>query len=152
MLIAGGAAALRAILESRVAAHGYSVEVAADASAALSAIVMHAPDAVVLADAGAGFDVREVCRRIRAHTGSRRTPVVLLLPAGEALPVAPSLDADVLPIDDRSDALVTWLDAQLPPAASAADWLRLTLAQTADDAGAAATTPGDATADVTWRL
>ncbi|MEP7116939.1 MAG: ATP-binding protein, partial [Acidobacteriota bacterium] len=31
------------------------------------------------------------------------------------------------------------------------DWLRLTLAQTADDAGAAAT-PGDATADVTWRL
>ena len=153
VLIAGGADPQRARLADRVVAHGYVVETAADASAALSAIVMHAPDAVVLCDAAPAFDARDVCRRIRAHPGSRRTPVAVLLRPGAGLPLSaplgPPLEADVLAADSAADDLPGWLDAQLPPDASAEDWLRLTLAQTAD---MPTTTATAAAADVSWRL
>ncbi len=142
-------------MAGRLVAHGYAVETASDAGAALSALVMHAPDAVVLCDAAPGFDAGEVCRRIRAHAGSRHTPLALLLAPDAELPFGQTVDADVLPADTSAAALVTWLDARLPPAASAADWLRLTLAQQTTRDTAPVTSVDDASdglTDVTWRL
>ena len=151
MLVAGGTDPQRLALAGAASAHGYGTETAADAGAALSALVMHAPDAVVLCDGGPGFDAREVCRRLRAHAGSRHTPVALLLAPESDLPITPTFDADVLPAGTSAEALVEWLDARLPPEASAADWLRLTLAhQTAQ--AAEPTAGGEGLTDVTWRL
>ena len=133
MLIAGGTDHWRALLAGHVSAHGYAVETASAASTALSAIVMHAPDAVVLHDAPPAFDAREVCRRIRAHAGSRQTPVALLLHGSLQLPIVPSAEADALSGDVATADLLAWLDARLPPEASAADWLRLTLARHTTD-------------------
>jgi len=159
VLVAGGSDWQRGHVAGRLAAHGYAVETATDAGAALSALVMHAPDAVVLCDEAPGFDAGEVCRRIRAHAGSRHTPLALLLAPDAEMPIGPTVDADVLPADTSAGALVTWLDARLPPAASAADWLRLTLAQQTTPGTAPVTSgdgPGDAASDgmtdVTWRL
>ena len=133
MLIAGGTDHWRALLAGHVTAHGYAVETASAASTALSAIVMHAPDAVVLHDAPPAFDAREVCRRIRAHAGSRQTPVALLLHGSLPVPIVPSAEADALSGDVATADLLAWLDARLPPEASAADWLRLTLARHTTD-------------------
>ena len=151
VLIAGGADEQRAVLAEDVAAHGYAAETAVDASGALSAIVMHAPDAVVLCGAPPAFDAREVCRRLRAHAGSRRTPVALLLPTAAALPSGAPIDADILRADGTSGEVLAWLDARLPPDASPADWLRLTLAQQTQEASAPVSGP-DGAADVAWHL
>ncbi len=149
VLVAGGTDHQRATLADRVVAHGYAVETASDASTALSAVVMHAPDAVILRDTPPTFDAREVCRRIRAHAGSRQTPVALLLRASLPAPDVPLLDGDALADDIATVDLLAWLDAKLPPEASAADWLRLTLAQhaTAPHEPDAAT---DQQGDVAW--
>ena len=151
MLVAGGTDQQRLLVAGGVSAHGYGAETAADAGAALSALVMHAPDAVVLCDAAPGFDAREVCRRLRAHAGSRHTPVALLLAPDAEIPISPAFDADVLSADASAGELVAWLDARLPPDASAADWLRLTLAQQSSHE-AAPVASGDGMTDVTWRL
>ena len=148
VLVAGGTDARRTDLAGRVGAHGYTVEIASDASTALSALVMHAPDAVVLCDTPT-FDAREVCRRLRAHAGSRHTPVAVMLAPGTALPLGPRLDADLLPADGDVVDVLDWIDARLPPETTAADWLRLTLAQ-APESGPAATVEG--LTGVTWQL
>ncbi|MCC6990066.1 MAG: PAS domain-containing protein, partial [Acidobacteria bacterium] len=142
--MAGGTDQQRSDLATSMAAHGYAAETAADASAALSALVMHAPDAVVLCDTPA-FDAREVCRRLRTHAGSRRTPVALLLAPGTPVPLGPAaIDADLLPGDGDVADLLAWADARLPPEATAADWLRLTLAQAPDSAAAEPAGPAHA--------
>ena len=148
MLVAGGLDPQRAVLASRVAAHGYGVETAQDVSAALTALVMHAPDAVVLC-AAPSFDAREVCRRLRAHASSRQTPVAWLLAPGTPLPFGPTFDADVFAGDSDVVEVLAWLDARLPPEATAADWLRLTLAHAPEHDPAAVP---EGPADVTWRL
>ncbi len=146
--MAGGTDAQRTILAGRVAGRGYAVETAADASAALSALVMHAPDAVVLCDAPT-FDAPEVSRRLRAHAGSRQTPVAVVLAPGTPNPPHAPIDADVVLGDGPAANLLAWIDARLPPDASAVDWLRLTLAQAPDspEPDSASDSPGD----VAWQ-
>ena len=65
VLVAGGSDGFRRQLTVLLDTHGYGVEAVTDASAALSALVMHAPDAVVLGDAPPSFDALDVCRRLR---------------------------------------------------------------------------------------
>ena len=96
VLVAGGTDEFRCQLAVLLDAQGYGVESVTDASAALSALVMHAPDAVVLCDAPPTFAALDVCRRLRAHAGSRRTPVAVLAPASVPADAGIQLDADLL--------------------------------------------------------
>jgi len=149
VLVAGGASGFRRQLAAELDQRGYGVETATDASAALSALVMHAPDAVVLGDAPPVFPALDVCRRLRTHATSRRTPIVVLTPAtasGDA--VGPS-DADLLPLTTSSRDVADWIDAHVPAETSPADRLRLTLARTADEAPVGTPAPGP---DVDWHL
>ncbi len=148
--MAGGTDAQRTDLASRVTAHGYAADTAADVGAAMSALVMHARDAVVLCES-ADFDAREACRRLRALAGSRETPVALLLAPGAVVPLAPTgVDGECFGDSGDVAELLAWLDARLPQEASAADWLRLTLAEPPEHDFTAA--PASGPPGVAWHL
>ncbi|MBP7779347.1 MAG: response regulator [Acidobacteria bacterium] len=151
MLVAGGGDGFRRQLAALLDTQGYGVEAVTDASAALSALVMHAPDAVVLGDAPPAFDAVDVCRRLRAHAGSRRTPVAVLAPSSVPAEAAVQLDADLLPSDATPAQVANWVTTRVPAETTPFDRLRLTLARTADDASTAAR-PGGATAAADWPL
>ena len=150
VLVAGGSDGFRRQLAALLDTQGYGVEAVTDASAALSALVMHAPDAVVLGDAPPSFDALDVCRRLRAHAGSRRTPVAVLAPTSVPPDAGIQLDADLLPNDAAPGQVARWVATRVPADSTPQDRLRLTLARTADDAQ-----PGPASAPVPavdWRL
>ena len=134
VLVAGGTDGFRRQLAALLDTQGYGVEAVTDASAALSALVMHAPDAVVLGDAPPSFDAVDVCRRLRAHAGSRRTPVAVLAPTSVPADAGIQLDADLLPTDAAADQVAEWVATRVPADTTPQDRLRLTLARTADDA------------------
>ena len=151
VLVAGGTEGFRRQLAVLLDAQGYGVEAVTDASAALSALVMHAPDAVVLGDAPPTFDALDVCRRLRAHAGSRRTPVAVLAPTTVPADAGIQLDADLLPSAAAPAQVARWVVANVPAETTPHDRLRLTLARTADDARPPVT-PAAALPAVEWRL
>ena len=132
VLVAGGTDGFRDAVASLLQGQGYGVDLARDASAALSALVMHAPDAIVLGHAPT-FDALDACRRLRAHAGSRTTPIAVLAPAGTSAEQALHLDTDLLPEHAAAADVAAWVVAAAPAAASPGDRLRLTLARTATD-------------------
>ena len=132
VLVAGGTDGFRDALATLLQGQGYGVDLAGDASAALSALVMHAPDAIVLGHA-ASFDALDACRRLRAHAGSRTTPIAVLAPAGTPADQGLHLDTDLLPEHAPPADVAAWVVAAAPAAASPGDRLRLTLARTATD-------------------
>ncbi|MFN8644378.1 MAG: response regulator [Candidatus Binatia bacterium] len=141
--MAGGTDGFRLALAALLEPQGYGVDTATDASAALSALVMHAPDAIVLGQA-ATFDALDACRRLRAHAGSRTTPIAVLAPAATGPDTAVQFDVDLLPEDATPGQVTAWVTEAAPAAASPEDRLRLTLARTttgAADAAAAELTP-----------
>ncbi|MFN7977221.1 MAG: response regulator [Vicinamibacterales bacterium] len=146
MLVAGGTDGFRAALATLLQGQGYGVDLARDTSAALSALVMHAPDAIVLGHAPA-FDALEACRRLRAHSGSRTTPIAVLAPTGTPAEQALHLDTDLLPEHALPADVAAWVATAAPAAASPGDRLRLTLARTATDDAVSA----DATPSADWR-
>lgn len=75
-------APIRRMLDRTLSAEGYEVSCAADGGAALAAIELSAPDAVVLDISMPGLDGLDVCRRLRAK---RMTTPILLLTARDAL-------------------------------------------------------------------
>ncbi len=151
VLVAGGSDEFRRQLTVLLDRQGYGVESVTDASAALSALVMHAPDAVVLAEASPTFDALDVGRRLRAHAGSRRTPVAVLAQATVPADVGVQLDADLLPAEAAPEQVADWVLTRVPAETTPQDRLRLTLARTTDDAEAVPTsTQAGPVAD--WRL
>ncbi len=127
---------------------GYGVDVAGDASSALSALVMRPPDAIVIGPTEAGFDGLAVCRRLRAHAGSRGTPIALLAPPSTDAHTGAQLDAELLPEHASPMDVSLWVARAAPAEATPEDQLRLTLARTADIAEISNGTPGPA---VDWR-
>ena len=82
VLVVDDDAPIRRMLDRTLSAEGYEVRCAADGGAALAAIEMSAPDAVVLDVSMPGLDGLGVCRRLRAK--GMATPI-LLLTARDAL-------------------------------------------------------------------
>ena len=82
VLVVDDDAPIRRMLERTLSAEGYEVRCAADGGAALTAIELSAPDAVVLDVSMPGLDGLGVCRRLRAK--GMATPI-LLLTARDAL-------------------------------------------------------------------
>jgi len=150
VLVAGGSDGFRGQLAALLDAQGYGVESVTDASAALSALVMHAPDAVVLGDAPPSFDALDVCRRLRTHAASRRTPVAVLVPASVPADAGVQYDADLLPADAATAQVAGWVLRRVPADTTPDDRLRLTLARAADDGALPAGPAAGPTAD--WRL
>ncbi|MEZ5420309.1 MAG: histidine kinase dimerization/phospho-acceptor domain-containing protein [Vicinamibacterales bacterium] len=153
VLVAGGTETFRAALAALLDRQGLGVELAGDASGALSALVMHAPAAVVLSDARPAVDAVDVCRRIRTHAGSRATPVAVVSDGGVDDQTADQLDAALFPADASAGQVAAWVAAAAPPEASPEERLRLTLARTAsEDAAATDGATGAAeTATADWR-
>jgi signal transduction histidine kinase/DNA-binding response OmpR family regulator len=137
VLVAGGSDDFRRRLAALLDGQGYGVETAGDASATLSALVMHGADAVVLADAPPHFDALDICRRVRAHAGSRQTPIAVLAPASVPAGAGVQLDADLLPDAASVAQVAQWVSGAAPADTTPEDRLRLTLARTADEAAAA---------------
>ena len=150
VLVAGGSDGFRDQLAALLDAQGYGVESVTDASAALSALVMHAPDAVVLGDTPPTFDALDVCRRLRTHAASRRTPVAVLVPASVPADAGVQYDADLLPADAATAQVAGWVLRRVPADTTPHDRLRLTLARAADDGAPLAVPAAGPTAD--WRL
>jgi len=151
VLVAGGTDTFRRQLAALLDTQGYWVESVTDASAALSALVMHAPDAVVLGDAPPAFDAIDACRRLRAYAGSRRTPVAVLAAASVPAEAGLQLDADLLPAEASPSQVVRWVVTRVPGETTPHDRLRLTLARATDDRNAQAP-PAAALPDADWRL
>ncbi len=82
ILVVDDDAPIRRMLDRTLTAEGYEVSCAADGGAALAAIELSAPDAVVLDVSMPGLNGLEVCRRLRAK--GMVTPI-LLLTARDAL-------------------------------------------------------------------
>jgi two-component system, OmpR family, response regulator MprA len=82
ILVVDDDAPIRRMLDRTLSAEGYEVSCAADGGAALAAIELSAPDAVVLDISMSGLDGLDVCRRLRAK---RMATPILLLTARDAL-------------------------------------------------------------------
>ncbi len=63
---------------------GYQLVTARDGEAAVHAALSHAPDLILLDAILPGMDGFEVCRKLRANERTRETPIILVVPRGEA--------------------------------------------------------------------
>ena len=151
VLVAGGTDTRRASVGGHLAAHGFAVQLANDDRAALAALEVQSPDAVILADALPTFDALAVCRRLQAHAGSHSTPIAVLLPSNRTLDSSDALPADVLSSESTADDLLAWVRRRFSPAAPAGTWWRLALAHVVTDHAAPDPELLDSH-DVTWRL
>ncbi len=149
VLVVGGDDLQRTAIIDRIAGRGYAATEVRSASAALSAIVMLSPDAIVLCDAPPTFDAFEACRRLRAQAANVSIPVALLLAPDSARPVQPDCDAECVAAEPP-EHLQRWLDRQLTPAAPASDWLRATLRQQVAAVPDPVHDEAD-TSDIAWR-
>jgi len=82
ILVVDDDAPIRRMLDRTLTAEGYEVSLAADGGAALAAIELSAPDAVVLDVSMPGLNGLDVCRRVRAK---RMGTPILFLTARDAL-------------------------------------------------------------------
>jgi two-component system response regulator MprA len=82
---------IRRMLERTLAAEGYAVSAVADGGAALAAVELSVPDAVVLDVAMPGLDGLAVCRRLRAK--GLALPILLLTARDEVDDRVAGLDA-----------------------------------------------------------
>ncbi len=151
VLVAGGDDGFRRQLAAALETQGDAVETAADASAAMSALVMHAPDAVVLCDALPAFDAVDASRRLRAHAGSRRTPVAVLAPPREPGEAGLPLDVDLLSGSVTPGQVAQWVARRVPAETTPHDHLRLTLART-NEVAARTAAPDGPSAAAEWHL
>jgi CheY-like chemotaxis protein len=83
VLVVDDDASVRALVRDVLELEGHVVELAVDGYAALRAVAAERPDAVVLDVVMPGMDGHEVLARLRATTGGRELPVVLLTAAAD---------------------------------------------------------------------
>jgi two-component system response regulator MprA len=83
ILVVDDAPSVRALLRDVLELEGHVVRDAEDGYAALRAVAAERPDGVVLDVAMPGMDGHEVLARLRATTGGRRLPVVMLTGAAD---------------------------------------------------------------------
>jgi DNA-binding response OmpR family regulator len=77
--------AIADVLEYNLTREGYAVAVAGDGRAALAEATARVPDLVVLDLMLPGMDGVEICRRMRAETALRTTPILMLTAKSEEI-------------------------------------------------------------------
>jgi two-component system response regulator MprA len=136
LLVVDDEPAVRDALRRALAAEGYDVDEAADGVAALRAIALAEPDAVVLDVLMPGADGLEVTRRLRAD--GRRVPILLLTARDQVGDRVAGLDAgadDYLPKPFALEELLARLRALLRRAEPAGERERLGFADLTLDTG-----------------
>lgn len=83
ILVVEDDAALGTLLDYNLGHAGYAVRLAADGDEALMALDEETPDLVVLDWMLPGVSGLEICRRIRARSGTRDLPVIIVTARGE---------------------------------------------------------------------
>jgi putative two-component system response regulator len=78
VLVADDTESIRTLFVQLLASDGYRVVTASDGDEALAAAKQHAPDLFLLDVRMPGADGLEVCRRLKAATETRLTPVILI--------------------------------------------------------------------------
>jgi putative two-component system response regulator len=78
VLVADDTESIRTLFRRLLSADGHEVIMAGDGAAALAAVHRHQPDVILLDVGMPAMDGLEVCRRLKADTATRLTPVVLV--------------------------------------------------------------------------
>jgi DNA-binding response OmpR family regulator len=104
ILLADDSSTLLLVEQMTLGKAGVQLITTKDGEAALRAALAHAPDLILLDTSLPSMDGFEVCRRLRGHDRTRRTPIILLTPRSEPSHAAEGLrsgaDATVTrPID-----------------------------------------------------
>lgn len=121
ILVVGGEPGRHATLTRSLESAGYAVRAVAHGNAALSAVAVRQPEAVLVGVGAATGDVMDTCRRIRADPANQAMPVIVLTypttgaGAKAVEDIAAGLDAGaddfVVPPFDERELLTTIRDA-----------------------------------------
>src|SRR4051794_18233133 len=91
---------------------GYDVRAVGHGNAAISAVVVRHPDAVLVGSGAVADDIRDTCRRIRADPANEAVPVIVLtdpMHHASVAEVAAGIDAgadDILELPFADDRLL----------------------------------------------
>jgi signal transduction histidine kinase/DNA-binding response OmpR family regulator len=132
VLVAGGSPEVHLALATLLQDRGVAIEPVADASTALSAMLMRGPDAVVLVESPQ-FDAVAAYRRVRFHAATVRTPLAVVTSAPRTDDAGAPPAEDTVPAAAGADGIAGWLRRRLPGTATLEEQLRLTLARTTND-------------------
>jgi len=78
ILIADDEAPIRELLEQVLAAEGYMVVAATDGKEALQQVLTHKPDLILLDVRMPKLDGITLCKALRVHEETKRTPIIML--------------------------------------------------------------------------
>jgi DNA-binding response OmpR family regulator len=95
ILVADDDKVIQQLLTVNLELEGYDVVTASDGAAALERVATERPDLVILDIMMPKFDGWEVCRRIKAHPKTAKTPVIFVSARAQDLDVRRGFDLGV---------------------------------------------------------